>query len=560
MAKVTPSLGVLPALFAKVDDALKTIMEAFQVDELRDALESFLAAPAEAGSEEMEANDDGAAKRAVARVLLTKVEKEIAATQVLTKESSVQGRRQAVVPKMEIESVKSMSKLLEAKRMTEYSAELVDFLDFSTTPLQALKTTFMVMGRLLLQVFLFVAVVGAEVYLLPLSVDDSDNSTARYLGLAYAIGASAYAFALAIAMGMYKWRSYIIICIAATLTFGTWLVILSTLKTTISGLSLVLIQALMSGIGVFTVVYTYIGEIQDGVGKHAVVLASRRAKYGEQTRKISLSSKITQSVVSCFSPFFVLATIAFYALVIFRLFELFESSLWKIAITGLAFVVKAGGNKFMLILVGRLDREDLTDQALFSYEFATALLLRTLQLSIPDEHTAQVISLMSAVGEMSVRQFFFNLYLKAGLSHEEVWTVEMKTAYARRGVLRVQDSSNDMMVEYISSFTAGAFIIYLAPTGRFRFATDDEISTDTVISLMLYQIVPEIFLDFYITFTETFGGLRKLHSAYWSLQRGIVSGSKYRTDKIGYLVKATLMKLALATLLTSLVLQQVIVR
>ncbi|GMH80212.1 hypothetical protein TrST_g7793 [Triparma strigata] len=209
----------------------------------------------------------------------------------------------------------------------------------------------------------------------------------------------------------------------------------------------------------------------------------------------------------------------------------------------------------MLKLVGNLPKEDIVDQALFSYEFVTALLLRTLQLSIPDEHTAQVVSLISAVGEMSVRQFFFNLYLKDGLKKDKVWSLEEKRAYSKRGLLRVQDSSNDMLVEYLGSIAAGMFIVFLAPTGKFNFATKEMVSTDTVISLMLYQLVPELFIDLYVTFTETFGGLNSLHKAYWSLERGVVQGSNYRSDKVGTLMKATFMKIGLAIIMTCFTLE-----
>lgn len=91
-----------------------------------------------------------------------------------------------------------------------------------------------------------------------------------------------------------------------------------------------------------------------------------------------------------------------------------------------------------------------------------------------------MVSLLAAVGEMSVRHFFFNLYLKDGLKSGKVWTLKQKRAYAKREMLRVQDSFNDMLVEYLSSVIAGTFIVFLDPTGKFNFATEKVVSTDAL--------------------------------------------------------------------------------
>lgn len=48
---------------------------------------------------------------------------------------------------------------------------------------------------------------------------------------------------------------------------------------------------------------------------------------------------------------------------------------------------------------------------LFGYEYATALLCRLLQLSIPNQVTAMFMSIGGASIEMGVRVFFFNLFL-----------------------------------------------------------------------------------------------------------------------------------------------------
>ena len=71
-----------------------------------------------------------------------------------------------------------------------------------------------------------------------------------------------------------------------------------------------------------------------------------------------------------------------------------------------------------------------------------------LQLSLPDENTAMLIGLAGAVVEVGTRIFFYMLFLKKGLANP-LMTDEEKKKYAQRGKLRVQDASNDMVVEYV---------------------------------------------------------------------------------------------------------------
>jgi hypothetical protein len=198
-------------------------------------------------------------------------------------------------------------------------------------------------------------------------------------------------------------------------------------------------------------------------------------------------------------------------------------------------------------------RVHILDQTLFGYEFVTALLLRTLQLSIPDETAAQMVSLASAVGEMGVRQFFFTLYLKHGLQHDEIWTEDEKLEYAKRGKMRVVDATNDMLVEYLSSIMAATFLIYLAPTNAFNFASSG-VEVAAVVRLLGYQLIPEIGLDFFMTFQEMFCGLRKIHEVYWDRNEGRVENSSFMAKRVGYLVSALWMKLGLAVLFTAFVL------
>ena len=107
--------------------------------------------------------------------------------------------------------------------------------------------------------------------------------------------------------------------------------------------------------------------------------------------------------------------------------------------TLLAFSIKVLGNKGMLKIVAG-GRPWLTDFNLFFCEFATATLLRVLQLSIPNEHIAQLTSLFSATAEVFVRVFFFNRFTLAAMrTNPKDMTDEQRFKFAQRGRLRVVD-------------------------------------------------------------------------------------------------------------------------
>ncbi|GMI28666.1 hypothetical protein TeGR_g15257 [Tetraparma gracilis] len=242
---------------------------------------------------------------------------------------------------------------------------------------------------------------------------------------------------------------------------------------------------------------------------------------------------------------------------IFALYDAYEHPGWKVAVTILALGIKVGGNKALLGLLGGGMVMWAVDGELYMYELGTALILRILQLSIPDQNTAQLVCLFGAVAEVSVRVFFYVNFLKGGLKNKTMTTEQLKK-YALWGKTRVQDGSNDMVVEYMSSLIAGFFMIQLAPTGVFSFATDTTVSSNTILTLMSYQLIPELFLDFFVTFTEVFGGLGKLHASYWSVKTGSAPDSKYWAFRMGDLFKTVLNKLALTWFLTAFVLLVVI--
>lgn len=182
-------------------------------------------------------------------------------------------------------------------------------------------------------------------------------------------------------------------------------------------------------------------------------------------------------------------------------------------------------------------------------------MLRVLQMSLPDERTAQLVGLVGAVGEVAVRIFYFNLYLKAGIaSTKKGMDEDQKYAYALRGKMRVQDGTNDMIVEYLSSIVSSMLLIILAPYGVFSFASNKVVSQETVLVIMAYQIVPEIFLDLYVTFMECFCGLARLHESYWDTVTGGDAKSALKVERWGNLFKASIMKINCTVIIVGVVL------
>ena len=225
--------------------------------------------------------------------------------------------------------------------------------------------------------------------------------------------------------------------------------------------------------------------------------------------------------------------------------------------TLLALVVKVGGNKYLLTLVGK-QASWMVDVTLFNYEFSTATLLRFLQLSIPEPQVALLVSLFGDMAEVGVCIYFFSRFMQARLAHNHAdMTTAEKLGYARWGKLRVADGTNDMIVEYVSSLTAAMFLIYLEPMGAFSFATNDVVEPSAVVELVLYQLVPELFFDLYVTFMEIQGGLKKVHEVVWSLSARGDLGSKLRAFRVGHFVKVLVVKSISAVIVVFFVLLSV---
>jgi hypothetical protein len=256
---------------------------------------------------------------------------------------------------------------------------------------------------------------------------------------------------------------------------------------------------------------------------------------------------------------FTCAMIVVYTSLIFALYNAYDNDAWKAAISVLALLVKVIGNKGEIKLIEFLDdglAVWVADVFLFGYEFATALLCRVLQLSIPSQHVAQLMSLFGCILEMGVRVFFFNNYLKDGLRKGGKWTEEEKVAYRKRGMLRAQDGNNDMVVEYVSCAAAVAILIFAVPTGALNLEASQAVDRSQIFSIVQFQVGPEVILDFYCVFMEVFGGLGVFHSKYWSLHTGAKT-TEGRWSLFGNLLKSFVVKIFVTLTISSVILLSV---
>ena len=258
---------------------------------------------------------------------------------------------------------------------------------------------------------------------------------------------------------------------------------------------------------------------QRTTGKEVAVRAQR-----------SLIRRIIFGFYTSLPVLLILAMVAFYCVGIFALNKLNEgSTAWKVAVSVFALIVKMVGNKLQVRLINLTNPHSfIADIMLFAYEISTSMLCRLLQLSIPSQTAAQLLSLSSAIVEMGTRVFFYNLYLKAGMKAGYMDKDQLQQ-YKKRGFMRVQDGSNDMVVEYLSGFIAVFILLWLSPTGAFDFS-GQAVRSKQVLAVSFFQLAPEVFLDFYCTYIEVSGGSQRFtRSTGKSLQ---IKGT-FRTFKRG---------------------------
>ncbi|GMI38235.1 hypothetical protein TeGR_g3856 [Tetraparma gracilis] len=457
-----------------------------------------------------------------------------------------------------------------------------NFMDWQVSIKEALQLTFVSMAKMLCMVALFGAVAWASVVTSASVVSDAQLSNSTNLeegggeeggeeeeeedgnkitvlvlmGLALVGLALIYSAAQA-CLNLQMLRSYVLLWVPAAGTMAClWAHFElggSYVSGTILGVIFTVTGALTGGIYGFSIVTE--SEALD-LDTYVLKKAAKRAAHvlgGDEgeLKKSSVMKRVKFAAITVVPVLFFFGVLLCLVLGILNLFQLREGVQWKIFVTALALGIKIAGNKALLGLMGNYPMW-ASDSCLYMYEYSTALIVRMLQLSLPDENTAMLIGLTGAIVEVGTRIFFYMLFLKKGLANPRM-ADEEKRKYAMRGKLRVQDASNDMVVEYMSSIVAGLFMIHLAPTGVFSFATTAEISTNTIIKLCAFQIVPELFLDFYVTFMEIYGGLKDLHVSYWKVGTGAEKDSKHWVKRLGDLPRATLVKVAQTWCITAFV-------
>ncbi len=115
--------------------------------------------------------------------------------------------------------------------------------------------------------------------------------------------------------------------------------------------------------------------------------------------------------------------------------------------------------------------------AVFFYEYMTALLIRVMLHSVPNENVAIYLSLFNAAVELMTRTWFFVGYISTGgkyLVGLAAGESKFHRTYVRRGQLRVIDGCTTSMVEYITMFVAAAVIAILSDTNAFQLLIKDQ--------------------------------------------------------------------------------------
>mmetsp|Transcript_20208 Transcript_20208/g.37708 ORF Transcript_20208/g.37708 Transcript_20208/m.37708 type:complete len:495 (-) Transcript_20208:57-1541(-) len=248
----------------------------------------------------------------------------------------------------------------------------------------------------------------------------------------------------------------------------------------------------------------------------------KNAPEGVIIQPYTVGRRIRRAVKSGLPMLLVFTVLILYLYGVFPLFRFSKSSAWKSSVCLLALCLKILGNKGQILLMksgGGYDWK--ADYSCYIYELATSLMCRILVLSVPNPEAAKLLGIAAAWAEVVTRIFFYVLFIKSG-ANQQFWTSSHREKFVSNGYLRVMDNNNDMIVEYVSAITAAIILYYLPSTGLFQFANSIEsaqIETSTVLTLLLYQIVPELFCDLFCTSLEIIGGLSEFHNKYWKLNQ-----------------------------------------
>jgi hypothetical protein len=275
--------------------------------------------------------------------------------------------------------------------------------------------------------------------------------------------------------------------------------------------SLFAVLSAVSGTGgLICLIFNFSETHDERNGQHtlAALMAVERLLGGQEVattqqrekKKISRKEKLFISIKLAAPMLFTALILLFLIIGIFTAYRAVDHIALKVLVALFAQLIKVAGNKVIVWLCTMVadDCDPFINEAnLFVYEYATALLCRFLQISLPDQNIAIGVSLLAALLEMGCRNFYFLLYVKAALKSSATFNKEEWRKFAIRGKMRVADASNDMIVEYLSTIAAALSLYYFGPTGAFLFAADESVSTSTIVTIVGFQLIPELVLDFY---------------------------------------------------------------
>ena len=279
---------------------------------------------------------------------------------------------------------------------------------------------------------------------------------------------------------------------------------------------------------------------------------------GHRSRSRKQRHPLVSAIRSAVPTLIVLVAVLLFVLVILFIYRAAQGTTAKMAVYFFGLAIKTGGNKLQLHVIHGIKGFPMwaADICVFAYEFVTALLCRLMLMSIPDEDTAILLSVLNCVTELMVRTWCYSDYIGSHVKTMQRKVNELNgiesiddgrahdnsVDYWQWGVLRVVDSTNDMVVEYVTSFAAAGMLLWLPRTGIFLLTADGSTVGQGANLLLLmrlvgYQVIPELVIDTFSSALEIRGGLSGQYTEYL--------GNVYRKKPVTLLMKLAMVAIVL---------------